>query len=59
MGEAVIKGWRNNPAWVELYAKRDEDRIKKEIAALKFKMEMRQLEWVSKMNRQAPLGTIT
>lgn len=34
------KGWRNDPAWVALYAKRDEDRIQRELNRLRLEAEL-------------------
>jgi hypothetical protein len=31
----MIKGWRNDPRWVEFYAKRNRERMQREIDRLK------------------------
>jgi len=36
----MIKGWRNDPQWVAFYAKRDRERIEREIERLKIETEI-------------------
>ncbi len=38
----MIRGWRNDPRWVEFYKKRDEERIDRAVERerLRIKMEM-------------------
>lgn len=38
----MIKGWRLDPRWVEYYAKRDNDRIAREIERIRLKYELEQ-----------------
>lgn len=42
----MIRGWRNDPRWVEHYAKRDHDRIAREIERIKWqhKLEMGRID---------------
>lgn len=39
----MIRGWRLDPRWVEHYAKRDHDRIHREIERIKMEYQMEQL----------------
>lgn len=38
----MIKGWRNDPAWVEFYAKRDSERMAREIKRIKDEVSLQQ-----------------
>lgn len=31
----MVKGWRNDPRWVEIYERRDRERIERAIARMK------------------------
>ena len=39
----MIKGWRNDPKWVEFYRLRDERRIQREIERMKMMAQMQAL----------------
>ena len=39
----MIKGWRNDPKWVEFYRLRDERRIQREIESMKMMAQMQAL----------------
>jgi hypothetical protein len=36
------KGWRNDTRWVEFYKRREDDRLKREVALAKLQFEMAQ-----------------
>ncbi len=51
----MIKGWRNNPEWVRLYAETQKQRHESIMAAMKFRHELDGLLAASRINREAPL----
>ena len=40
----MIKGWRNDPRWIEHYAKRDEDRAQRQFERVKLEHDMAMLD---------------
>lgn len=38
----MVRGWRNDPRWVEFYKRRDEERAQREIMRLNLELQMRQ-----------------
>lgn len=38
----MVKGWRNDPRWVELYERRSRERLQREIDRIKIEFHMRQ-----------------
>jgi hypothetical protein len=37
----MIRGWRNDPRWVEFYKKRDEERARREMQRAEIEMQLR------------------